>query len=84
MGRTDDSEVDALGSLERGRHDLHTDEGNMTNPITDHAEATVKLGILHSALKYALRAKRFRDALELSQQAIDMHVKLQEWLRKLN
>lgn len=31
MGRTDDSEVDALGPLERGRHDLHADEGDMTN-----------------------------------------------------
>ena len=56
----------------------------MTNPITDHAEATVKLGILHSAMLYALREKRYGDALELSQQAVDVQVKLQEWLRALN
>lgn len=56
----------------------------MTDPIIDHAEATVKLGILHTALLNALREKRFCDALELSQQAVEVQVALQEWLRKLN
>ena len=56
----------------------------MTDPITDHAEATVKLGIIHSAMLQALREKRYGDALELSQQAVEVQVVLQEYLRKLN
>ena len=53
-------------------------------PISDHAEATVRLGIIHTAMLLALRDKRFGDALELSQQAVTEQIKLQEWLRKLN
>ena len=56
----------------------------MTEEITDYAEATVRLGIIHTAMLLALRDKRFGDALELSQQAVTEQVKLQEWLRKLN
>ena len=56
----------------------------MTDPIFTDAEATTRLYILHNAILTALRDKRYGDCLELSQQAVEQHLKLQQYLRQLN
>lgn len=50
-------------------------------PLLDSAEATVQLYALHQAMTQALREERWEDAAYTSMRIVDLHVKLQAFLR---